>query len=165
MAGREGKTRLRRRMSGSTRVVQRPVQLFSASSATSWASRWLESWSSVKAQKTLPRRFVKFHCITRLSVTMWFARGHRWLASGSSSRCSPCHSASRRLFSSSTAYQHWSRPWRGEFWAFLAWGSTTTSSIPSCLLPCQVHVTPSRISSHGSASSRTRRKLRTRRLW
>ena len=30
MAGREGRTRQRRRMSGSTRVVQRPAQLFSA---------------------------------------------------------------------------------------------------------------------------------------
>ena len=164
MAGREGKTRLRRRMSGSTRVVQRPVQLFSASSATSWASRWLESWSSVKAQKTLPRRFVKFHCITTLSVTMLFVRGHQRLPNGSFSSCLPCHSASRLLSFSSTAYQLWLRPWRGEFWAFLVWGSMTTLSILSCLLPCQVHVTPSRISSLGSASSQTRRNLRTRQL-
>ena len=57
MAGWEGKTRLRRRMSGSTRVVQRPVQLFSASSATSWASRWLQSWEFRQGTEDLAKAF------------------------------------------------------------------------------------------------------------
>ena len=164
MAGREGRTRLRRRMSGSTRVVQRPAQLFSASSATSWASRWLESWSSVKAQKTLPRRFVKFHCITTLSVTMLFVRGHGGCqmavfpdachAIRPQGRCPPVQpriSIGYGLGAESSGHSLFGVPRR-------------LLSIPSCLCPCQVHVMPSRISSLGSASSRTRRNLRTRQL-
>ena len=132
MAGREGRTRLRWR----TRVVHRPAQLFSASSATSWESRWLESWSSVKAQKTLPRRFVKFHFITTLSVTMLFVPGHGGCqmavfpdachAIRPHGRCPPVQP--RISFGYGLGAER----------AFLVWGSTTTfkhsellASVPS----------------------------------
>ena len=122
MAGREGRTRQRRRMSGSTRVVQRPAQLFSAKFRYLLGKPMVGELEFRQGTEDLAKAFrqVPFHNDTlRYNVVCaWSPR----LPNGSFSRCLPC-SASRPLSSSSTAYQHWLRPWRGEFWAFLVWGS------------------------------------------